>query len=164
MPVSAQSRLHVLNNPILAPGVCFLCGSAGDGKRKFIDFGKQIEWYGTVYICTECIVEVSSAADYIPVANFDNLHNAYRELQVKYDQLVVRYEPFEKAISNVVESRTSKPDLDFDNLRSRISGVEKPEEQRVNDNEAVSGESKANESDNVEGPDDLFDTTDFDDD
>lgn len=163
MPLSAQSRLTVLNNPELAPGVCFLNGCVGDGKRKFIDFGKNIEWYGVVYICTECIVEVAQAADYIPVAKFDELHNAHRQLMVKHNQLQAKYAPFEEAINNVVESRNSMPDVAFDMLRNRVSGVEESEEQRVDNNETVSGESETNESDNVEGPDDIFDDSDFDD-
>lgn len=163
MPVSAQSRLTVTDKPILAPGVCFLCGSAGDDKRKFIDFGKNIEWYGTVYICTQCVIEVSEAADYIPVANFNNLYDEHRELKIKYSQLEAKYKPFEEAISNVVESRTSVPDVDFDRLRSRISESEDSEEQRGNDEEVVSRESETSESPVVEGPDDLFDDSDFDD-
>jgi hypothetical protein len=163
MALSAQSRLKVLANPELAPGVCFINGCVGDGKRKFIDFGKNLEWYGVIYICTECIVEVAQAADYIPVASFDALYAEHRKLQVTFDQLKVKYEPFEKAIHNVVESRTSMPDLDIDNMRSRLSGVENSEDERNANEKSTVGESETNESDSVEGPDDLFDSSDFDD-
>lgn len=163
MPLSAQSRLKVLNNPELAPGVCFLNGCVGDGKRKFIDFGKNIEWYGVVYICTECIVEVVEASDYIPVANFDALHKEYRSLLIEYNQLKAKYAPFEEAIKNVVESRNSMPDVDFDMLRSSTPRVEEPEEHRVDAIETPRGESETNEFDDVEGADDLFDSSDFDD-
>ncbi|MFE1145200.1 hypothetical protein [Streptomyces rochei] len=161
--ITAQSRLKVLDKPELAPGVCFLCGSAGDDKRKFIDFGKNIEWYGTVYVCTFCVIEVAEAADFTPVSNFDALHNEYRELRVKYDQLVAKYAPFEKAIKNVLDS----PDPGFgmvlhpSNLRIDRGEGDKLDES--DSNESASGESEANESVDLEGPDDLFDSTDFDD-
>lgn len=162
MTISAQSRLTVLANPELAPGVCFLCGSAGDDKRKFIDFGKNIEWYGTVYICTFCIVEVAEAADFISVASFDRLHNDYRELKVKYDQLAAKYAPFEEAIKNVMDS----PDPGFGMVlhpsNLRIDRDESNKLDESDSNEPAQGKSEANESVDVEGSDDLFDSTDFD--
>lgn len=169
MPISAQSRLKVLDNPVLAPGICCLCGSAGDGKRKFIDFGKQLDWFGAVYFCTECFREVAEASDFVPVADFDKLHDELRGLWVKYRQLETKYAPFEEAINNVMESRTSMPDLDFDNLRSRIpessiseDNGDSDKEQSNSNGESGERESKANESVDVEGPDDLFDSSDFD--
>ena len=161
--LTAQSRLKVLDTPVLAPGICFLCGSAGDDKRKFIDFGKQIEWYGAVYVCTFCIVEVAEAAEFIPVANFDTLHTEYRELRVQYDQLKAKYAPFEEAIKNVLDS----PDPGFGMvLHPSNSGVHSDSSDKLDEsgsNEVASGESEADESPNLEGPDDLFDPTDFDD-
>lgn len=164
MPLSAQSRLKVLDTPVLAPGVCFLNGCVGDGKRKFIDFGRNIEWYGAVYICTECIIEVVDAADYISVANFDKLHNEYRELKVKYDQLVTKYAPFEEAIKNVVDSPPSGFGMVLHPSNSMLSGVEVSPVDEDSNGESIVTESKTDEHVDVEGPDDLFDSTDFDDD
>lgn len=163
MTVSAQSRIKVLDNPNLAPGTCIVCGSAGDGERKFIDFGKQVDWIGAIYFCTFCVVEIVEAGGYIPVATFDKLHDEYRDLQVKNDQLVAKYQPFEEAINHVVESRTSMPHLDFDNLRSRISEPESTESDITIDEGSSDTEPDAIESGNIEGSDDLFDSTDFDD-
>jgi len=161
--LTAQSRFKVLDTPVLAPGTCFVCGSAGDDKRKFIDFGKQIEWYGAVYVCTECIVEVAEASEYIPVASFDSLHTELRELQVKYDQLAAKYAPFEEAIKNVLDS----PDPGFgmvlhpSNMRIDRDTGDKRDESDIEG--SAQGESETNESVDVEGSDDLFDSSDFDD-
>lgn len=160
--LSAQSRLKVLDNPELAPGICFLNGCVGDGKRKFIDFGKNIEWYGAVYICTQCIIEVAEAAEYIPVASFDKLHNDYRELKVNYDQLAAKYAPFEEAIKNVLDG----PDPGFgmvlhpSSFQPSANEIREPDES--DSNESAQGKSETNESVDVEGPDDLFDSSDFD--
>lgn len=161
--ISAQSRLKVLDNPELAPGICFLNGCVGDGKRKFIDFGKNIEWYGAVYVCTQCIIEVAEAAEYIPVASFDKLHNDYRELKINYDQLAAKYAPFEEAIKNVMDSPFPGFGMVLhpSNMRSDSNTSDKLDES--DSTGAAQGESEANESVDVERSDDLFDASDFDD-
>lgn len=163
MPLSAQSRLKVLANPELAPGVCFLNGCVGDGKRKFIDFGRNIEWYGAVYICTECIVEVVEAADYIPVAAYDVLHGEHRKLKVELAQLKTKYAPFEEAIKNVVDSPPNGFGMVLHPSNVGISDSEVSAVNESADRESVVTESETNESVDVEGPDDLFDPSDFDD-
>lgn len=55
-----QSRFRVTAMPILAPGTCVLCKSPGGDQRAFIDFGFQLDWYGAVYFCTECITEAAT--------------------------------------------------------------------------------------------------------
>lgn len=54
-----QSRFRVTKMPILAPGTCILCKSSGGDERAFIDFGMQLDWFGAVYFCTECITEAA---------------------------------------------------------------------------------------------------------
>jgi hypothetical protein len=164
MALSAQSRLKVLDNPVLAPGVCFLNGCVGDGNRKFIDFGRNIEWYGAVYICTQCIVEVVEAADYIPVAAYDVLHGEHRKLKVELDQLKAKYAPFEEAIKNVVDSPPSGFGMVLHPSNSVLSGDEVSSVDETNDGKSIVTEPETDESSDVEGPDDLFDATDFDDD
>lgn len=163
MALSAQSRLKVLNNPELAPGVCFLNGCVGDGERKFIDFGRNIEWYGAVYICTQCIIEVVEAADYIPVAAYDALHSEHRKLKVELDQLKAKYAPFEEAIKNVVDSPPSGFGMVLHPSNASVSRIEVAEVNESANRESVDAESKTDESASVEGPDDLFDASDFDD-
>jgi hypothetical protein len=168
MSISAQSRVRVLDNPILAPGQCCLCGSAGDGKRKFIDFGKQLDWYGAVYFCTECVREVAEASGFIPVASFDKLHDSYRELDIKYKQLEARYEVVDNAIRTVFGgnySVASSPDESFHALLSNVQESDDSEgsvgETEPTDARADVRESETDESTDVEGPDDIFDASDF---
>lgn len=54
-----NSRFRILNLAIRKPGVCFVCGSDGNDERQFVDFGKTVDWYGVVYICTFCVFEVA---------------------------------------------------------------------------------------------------------
>jgi DNA-directed RNA polymerase subunit RPC12/RpoP len=78
---TAANRVQVLNVPLMAPGVCMLCGTAGIDNRTFVDFGKQVEWYGAVYLCSECIKEVAIAVGFIPVAEFDKLLEQLKEIE-----------------------------------------------------------------------------------
>lgn len=152
----SSSRVNLLDTPILQPGVCCLCGSSGDGKRKFIDFGKQLDWYGAVYFCSECIREVSEVCEFIPVASFNKLHKEYRELQIKYDQLEVKYRSIDNALRSVFHGDYTI----CDNRASPIE-LEKSENTIRLDPESEGGNSKTNESPSLEGSDDLFDSTDF---
>ncbi len=158
MTISAQSRIKVLETPILAPGTCSLCGSAGDGKRTFIDFGKQLDWYGAVYFCSECICEASLAIGYIPVASFEKLHNDHRALQIELDQLVKRHEAVSNALSILLANSNVSVD-DF--VQSIVPPVEESTEFEFPNAESTEGDTETNESSDVEGSDDLFDATDF---
>ena len=157
--VLASARVQVLDNPINAPGQCCLCGCAGDGKRKFIDFGKQLDWFGTVYFCTECIRDVALASGFIPVASFDELHTKYRELLIKYSALESEHKVVDDAIRSVIggDYRVNpSPDDSFNSVREALEKSER------SDAESTEGEPETNESVDVEGSDDLFDATDFD--
>lgn len=88
-----NSRFRLSNVAKLNPGTCITCGSAGapDDPRQFIDFGKTIEWFGVVYICTFCLTEVAkllnlrdqSTSD----AEIDTLQNGCVERDLKIAEL-----------------------------------------------------------------------------
>lgn len=148
----------MLDKPINAPGQCCLCGSAGDNKRKFIDFGKQLDWYGAVYFCTICIAEVALASGFLPVVEFDKLHDTYRELLIKYNSLKTEHETVDNAIRSVIggDYRVNpSPDDSFNSLRETLA------ESEPSESGTTEGDSETNESPDVEGSDDLFDSTDF---
>lgn len=76
--INTRSRFHYLQRPQLAPGCCAICGS---GKRPVVDFQMQVEFYGAVYFCVECIVSAASiTGEMVPKAQFEVLANAYSEL------------------------------------------------------------------------------------
>lgn len=161
MTVSAQSRIAILDTPILAPGVCSLCGSSGDDKRKFIDFGKQLDWYGAVYFCTICFAEMAQATGHVPVAEFNSLLNAHKtitsQLQVANDS----NKAYKDALSSIFAQLGRDPDSVDDYVRRLSSIISEPEISGEDNSESPEGESETNESSNVEGSDDLFDDSDF---
>lgn len=165
MTTSVNGRVQVLDAPIMSPGVCCLCGSAGGDHRKFIDFGKQLDWYGNVYFCSFCIKEVLEVLDYISVDNFDKLHESYRELSVRYEKLKVQYE----AVKNAVVVLGSPSDIDnhsvSDNSDDESTVPQDSVSEDVGLSELAEGrDSEAEQSSSDEGPVEFFDASDFDND
>lgn len=157
MTVTPQSRVQVLDVPIAAPGNCSMCGSVGGDGRKFLDYGKQLDWYGAVYFCSECIKEFASAVDYIAKAAFDGLYKDYQKLEVAYDKLVKRNQVMENALRNVLGKSDSSDDL----VASAMAVVEESNSSVEIDRVDDDGDSSTEQSSSVEGLDDFFDSSDF---
>jgi hypothetical protein len=160
-----MTRVNVLDTPILAPGNCSLCGSSGGDDRQFIDIGKQLDWYGAVYFCSHCFREMSQGIGYIPVASFDKLHEDYRQLQIKYDQLEQTNGALKNAMASVL-SCSGTVDSSVSDPVSAIVPSEEPnlaesEESNGSDSEATGSIAESESPDSVEGFDDLFDPSEF---
>lgn len=159
--VSPQSRIQILDVPILAPGICLVCGTAGIDDRKFVDFGKQVEWYGAVYLCSECITEVARAVGFIPVAEFDKLLEELKKTQADKGLSDAKVEGVNSAL-DVLFSNYSRGIVSVDEfVRSTVLDSEKSNGITESSEESNSGESKTDESIVVEGSDDIFDDSDF---
>lgn len=159
---TAQSRIKLIDTPVAAPGVCCLCGTAGGDGRAFIDFGKQLDWYGAVYFCSFCLAEVAEAIGYIPIVAYDELNKKSRELQIAFDQYQAKMMPVDDALREYFSNHYNKPASDIGSIGDVVPPVEESEPNERDNTISSEGESKTDESSNVEGSDDLFDDTDFD--
>lgn len=52
-----QSRMRVINLPILPPGKCAVCGAV---DKKVVDTGTDVEWYGRIYFCEDCGIQIGT--------------------------------------------------------------------------------------------------------
>jgi hypothetical protein len=50
---------------MVLPAKCHSCGSC-DQKRQYIDLTLQVEFYGSVYLCTFCFGSVAADIEYVP--------------------------------------------------------------------------------------------------
>lgn len=158
MTIAPQSRLHILDKPVALPGKCSLCGDTGSDNRKFIDFGLQLDWYGAVYFCSECIKELAQAINYISLTHFESQARELSILQIKYDQLEARNKAVENAL-RIILGRSSDP---IDSIVGDVvASVEESDSIVEPNKEHDGGDSKAEQSSSVEGPDDIFDADDF---
>ena len=80
----ANSRIQVRNNAPALPGKCVVCGTPGDIEdpdRTFIDFGFDLDDYGTVYFCSTCMNQIANALGYISDSEWAKLQVRSLELQ-----------------------------------------------------------------------------------
>lgn len=162
MTISAQSRYSILDAPILEPGTCFTCGSAGnDDGRKFLDFGKQIDWFGAVYLCTECIREIAEALGFLPVDKFNELFDINKNLQISLDQANASNQRIRDVYADLFADRVDLPTSVDDVLDIGTDSTATVDEVL---RDTVSGDSEPKQDSSVEGSDDFFNLEDFDDD
>lgn len=55
-----NGRFKYLDKPAAAPGKCAVCGAV---DRPVIDFGFDVDYYGAVYICVECMKAANTVVD-----------------------------------------------------------------------------------------------------
>lgn len=158
-----MSRINILDVAPVAPGTCILCGSAGGDGRKFVDFGKQVDWIGAIYFCTECFGEVARAIGWVPVAEFNELNAEVKSLKSEATVHVNQNKRILDALRIIFVELDRDPDTVDTYLERMLESAPEPEEDEPDDSGTSPGEQEADESDNVEGSDDLFDASDFDD-
>lgn len=58
-----MSKYRILPIPDVGPAFkCANCGAAKNDGRGYVDFGLQVDWYGVVYLCTECLKDIAGKA------------------------------------------------------------------------------------------------------
>lgn len=55
--------MRLTTAPEALPGSCFKCGAAN--REFFIDLGMSFEFHGAVYICSECVIEMSALSGFV---------------------------------------------------------------------------------------------------
>lgn len=65
--VQSLGRFQLITNssPPVAPGKCVVCG-ATSSDNSYIDFGFDLDFYGVVYFCNRCIIEIARLLGFIP--------------------------------------------------------------------------------------------------
>src|SRR5690348_6919205 len=70
---SPSDKLKVYKSPPMQPACCWLCNATPDMRRDFLDIGMQQEFYGAVYICSDCIVPIAHALRYVTLDEYEGL-------------------------------------------------------------------------------------------
>jgi len=52
-----QSRMRLLDKPLLTPGKCAVCGAV---DKKVVDTGSDLDWYGRIYFCLDCGIQIGT--------------------------------------------------------------------------------------------------------
>jgi len=82
---TAGERIRVLSRPIVAPGKCVVCGHTGTNDTGdpqevlFFDFSFDIDYYGRVYFCTQCMVQMMGSLGFITPTQAEQLRDKVAE-------------------------------------------------------------------------------------
>lgn len=80
-------RFQVCKTPPNLPGKCVVCGAWGGDGRDFVDFGFDIDFYGTVYFCSCCLTECTNKLGYISPTQWTSVNNMNDELITRVQTL-----------------------------------------------------------------------------
>lgn len=58
-----NGRFRIYDSPQAAPGKCSVCGSV---ERPVVDFGLDVDGYGAVVFCVECLKSAAQLLDMVP--------------------------------------------------------------------------------------------------
>lgn len=111
------SRFRILSyNELQYPHKCGTCGSfSGDNGKRYVDFGCWVEYYGTVYICTECFLGATTELNVVPMSRFKSIEQNNAELQVVVQTLISENRALRDGIDHIRSSITSRPNPDTNN-------------------------------------------------
>lgn len=79
-----MSKYVTLDVPLAQPGKCANCGSSKKDGRVYVDFGLQVDWYGTVFMCSLCLKDIATS-----IGLFDELLKDINKLR---DEMITKQE------------------------------------------------------------------------
>ena len=77
-----MSKYIIKDVPMVQPGKCANCGASKNDGRQYIDFGLQIDWYGCIYLCGFCILDIANS-----MGLFGILRQRVQNLTLELDQI-----------------------------------------------------------------------------
>lgn len=55
-----MSKYRIVDVPDVQPGKCGNCGSSKNDGRKYIDIGLHVDWYGALFLCGSCLLDLAT--------------------------------------------------------------------------------------------------------
>lgn len=103
-----QARWTVVQFPAALPGDCLLCHGSPDNRDWFVDVGFSMDWYGAVYLCCDCIIEITNIVGFLTPDQATQIKTERDSLvQENFDLLrkLAELVEVDRIINGVVESR-----------------------------------------------------------
>jgi hypothetical protein len=149
MTLDANSRVQIIENPVSAPGTCAMCGTgSGVDSRKFIDFGFQLDWYGSVIFCEYCMASVAEGAGYISSIEYDTIKKLTDSLSKDLDSVRIENRILKNAMVHLCNANS----IDSDLLERFVFDQATTGSQQRTTESTTEGQSKTNESSSKQGP------------
>lgn len=109
---TAGDRITLIPRPLTLPGCCAVCGYSGTNVgdagdiRVFIDWQLDVEFYGRVYLCSDCILQAANALGWLGVKQAEELRAKVSEQE---SELIVLREQNERLRASLA-SLLGQPD------------------------------------------------------
>lgn len=85
-----SGRVRIVTEPAL-PATCAICVRSANGQIRFIDFNADLDYYGAIVICEDCMRESLTLLGFTDEINFTNkvseLEKKQQELEVAQNEL-----------------------------------------------------------------------------
>ena len=145
----------VTGTPQMAPGKCVICGTSGDSASRFIDTGWDIDFYGVVYFCLNCIKEAAAVLSMVPEEKYLDVLESYNQLDFKFSALSDENEGLRNVISSLHSYGFDSSDRKSDSDSSKPLVDEKSEATKPSSGKASPAKSRSAKQTNVSGSPDV---------
>lgn len=102
--IQSDGRFKVIEGyPPVGPNCCSACGSH---RGTFIDFGLDVDYYGTVYLCLDnCFKEAMTQLGYLSPVDKERLHQELEDYKLSLNEAEEEIERLENAVDSLTNSR-----------------------------------------------------------
>lgn len=154
---SAQGRYYILTSPVATPGNCGVCGYSGN-DRRYLDPRLDFDFYGSLIFCEDCVASMSVLFGHLTpdlVRDLESRVEASETELVKLRAAVAAMEDLSVAFGSLGLGTSS------DVYRgSSLADRDAIAADQIAPDDVIgegSGDSEADLSDLLEGPDDVRD-------
>lgn len=102
-----MGKVALVKYPAL-PSTCLVCNGSADGKKDFVDWGMNVDWYGALVICEFCIVECLETVGAASKQRHERILRALAEVRAQNAELSAELEKYRNV---VVSLDIARPDL-----------------------------------------------------
>ena len=106
-----QEKIFINNNPPL-PAQCVVCYRTFKQGTVFLDFGMNVEFYGAILMCDDCITNAGTLIGLIPVAKADQTTLEW----VTATDALVQANKKVRILESFVAAYSSDPDVTLDSF------------------------------------------------
>lgn len=101
LSLDPTSKFKIVDQPYALPSKCAFCGIGHneDGRRVFIDTTLDLDWYGVVYICSTCFIQVAQALGFIAPEAWEKVVESSTNSLIENEQLKGENEGLRTAVS-----------------------------------------------------------------
>lgn len=141
----------VIGTPPMSPGQCVICGTPGNSETQFIDTGWDVDFYGVVYFCMDCIKEAAAVLSMVPVEKLTEAVDSLKATEFQLEALKDENESLRRVISDLRSHGFSISDSVSDTDSSEPVVDERQEKSEPVSRKTDAAKSRSTKQTNVSG-------------